>query len=234
MSDAVHGGEFGDPYMTLSAQVDPGSYYLRQRLPDGRFVEQSLIATMDWRTEVYVLRWADRPGVAPNRRSVSLRMSPIGTSSMDDPESHLIEVASTALADERRVMNSQLEDVLFAKYRNPIAGLVGAHLLILESGRSREGDQTWDPDLLNTVVRNLRPILGDEHPDLQALSLRCTDFSLRTNRPLSAPPMFAHSWQLVLDARANQPSLVSPQLGERLRHTSTQLPFLVWDVAGLG
>ncbi len=41
----------------------------------------------------------------------------------------IIETARLALADERRILSPELEDILLRNCTSPIAGLIGGHLL---------------------------------------------------------------------------------------------------------
>jgi hypothetical protein len=88
-----------------------------------------------------------------------------------------------------------------------------------ESGRAGVFDQ---------AVTRLRGLLTDEHPDVQALSLRCADPALRATRPFVAPPMFSAGWQLVVAASYDRPGLVPAETWARV-HASTRIgPLFVW------
>jgi hypothetical protein len=77
-------------------------------------------------------------------------------------------------------------------------------------------------------VTRLRSLVGPDHPDVEALSLRCTDLGLRTTRQFTAPPMFRHSWQLITEATYQRPELVPAELWQRV-HASVALGgFFVW------
>jgi hypothetical protein len=139
----------------------------------------------------------------------------------------VLESARIGLADERHILNSELEDLLLRKFENPIAGIVGAHLLIVQHSQAGT-EATPNLALLNEVVRNLRGLVGDSHPDVEAISLRCPDIGLRTSRPLTIPPMFHRSWRLMVDASAANPELVPESLWTRI-HAATNIGgYLVW------
>ncbi len=72
------------------------------------------------------------------------------------------------------------------KFANPIEGIVGATLLLLRHERSERREGLAD---LDAVVRNLRHLVGDEHPDVEALSSLPRP-GPAADRPLRAPPMF--------------------------------------------
>jgi hypothetical protein len=80
----------------------------------------------------------------------------------------------------------------------------------------------------DAAVRNLRSLVGSDHPDVEALSLRCTDTTLHPTRPFTSPPMFRQSWQLIMEASYQRPELVPIELWDRA-HASVALgAFFVW------
>ena len=84
-------------------------------------------------------------------------------------EDRLTEAAKLALANERIILSNGLEETLMRMSGFPIAGIIGGHLLQVEKERHPGRDTT----LLDTVVRNLRRLLGNSHPDVEAFALRC-------------------------------------------------------------
>lgn len=68
----------------------------------------------------------------------------------------------------------------------------------------------------DTAVTNLRELVGRDHPDVEALSLRCANAQLRAARPVTMPPTFSHSWQLVTEASYEWPELVPIELWQRV------------------
>ena len=130
------------------------------------------------------------------------------------------EKARVALADERPLLSAELSRLILEKFDNPLAGIIGGHLLLI--GYERPGSP-W-LDLLNEVVTNLRDLVGFEHPDVEALSLACPDLKLRTELPLRAAPMFERSWRMMLDFRspagANYQSDWPPTLRQSARQSA--------------
>jgi hypothetical protein len=178
--------------------------------------------------------------------SVSVFMSRDGF----DPwrnDMELAEVARIALTDERRIMSDQLMAMLDGKFENPMLGIFGAHLLLLSLDRAA-GETTAaaaeappagaaaTPRLeltlqakdLDVIVQNLRRLVGDRHPDVEALSLRASDPSLRHRTPLTEPPMLRRSWSLFVAASNDAPSLCPPELWTRVRHMTPSPPYLTW------
>jgi hypothetical protein len=94
--------------------------------------------------------------------------------------------------------------MLRSNFRSPIGGMFAGHILLL--------DPEPDYDLLRHVVDQLRELLGDSHPDVEALAL-----ALPEPRPsgtayvFHTPPMLRRSWALVIAATARQPELIPPE-----------------------
>jgi len=202
----------------------PGAYYMKQKLEDGPTIEQSLIVCASWVLEVYVLRRTPPGGHAPAARPrVSLMMRKPGL----EPDTELekiIETARLALADERRVLNAELEDKLLRRCTNPIGGLIGGHLLLVE----RERDPGRNIELLDTLVAQLREMLGPCHPDVAALGLQCINPELKRFGPLTGPPMFQRSWKLLADASQRGEVDFPIDAWKRSVAQTTLPPLLVW------
>jgi hypothetical protein len=215
----------GDPYAFCAKAVDPGTYYLRHRLDDGTAIEQSLIACKSWRLEVYVLRRV-LPGeaaLAPRPR-VSAMMRRLDEGAGPEEQDRLIETARLALADERRILNAELEGLLLQKFENPMAGIIGGHLLLVE----RDRDPGRDLSLLDTVVRHLESLVGAGHPDVAALALQCPDPQRGRIGKLVGPPMLQRSWKLLAQAAQRRRTLIPAEMWERVQALTALPPFLVW------
>jgi hypothetical protein len=189
-------------------------------------IEQSLVASPGWALEVYILRRAgaqqQEADIRP-RVSVMLRSLDASLECTDD-DYKVIEVARTALADERKVLNAELSDLLFDKIPNPMARLVGGHLLLVE----RDRDPNRDIAALDGIVRRLQSELGRQHPDVVALSLVCPDASLRATKPIAAPPMFQRSWNILMQAAQRRTTLVPEAVWARAHALAALPPFLIW------
>jgi hypothetical protein len=215
-----------DPVSTLSLGLDPGTYFLRMKGEGGREEEQSIVVSPDWRTDVHVLS-APYTDAMPDQ--VTLRLSLL-MHRCGGPATHpsdlAIDQARVALADERLVLGGDLTNLLVTKFDNPIAGIIGGHLLLVQ--QSRIGAER--PGLLNEVVTNLRGLVGDNHPDVEALSLRCTDRTLRNRSPFTVPPMFQASWQLIVEASQRRGELLPRALWQRVHALVSLAPFMRWGV----
>jgi hypothetical protein len=218
----------GDPFALCTKALEPGSYFLRQQFDGRTTLEQSIVVCDGWGHEIYVLRRVG-PGESAlrPRPRVSFMMRRLGQAAPSDVEDRLIETARIALADERRILNAELESLLLQKFENPMAGIIGGHLLLVERGR----DPGRDVSLLDTVVRNLQSLVGTDHPDVAALALQCADAKLGRNvKTLIGPPMLQRSWKLLAEAAQKRPSLIPAAMWERVQALTALAPFLAWAV----
>ncbi|WP_160108109.1 caspase family protein [Pseudomonas izuensis] len=215
----------GDPYAVCVRAVEPGTYFLKQTLADGSVIEQSLVVCDSWGLEVYVLRRVRKEdGSVDARPRLSFMMRKL-TQPPDFAMDQLTETVRLALADERRILNEELERVLLVECENPIAGIIAGHLLLIE----RERDPGRDVSLLDTLVRKLRLLIGNQHPDVKALALQCSDPKLRRVGAVLAPPMFQRSWALLVEASRRRRQLVPGEMWERVQAVATLAPFLIWS-----
>lgn len=221
--------EAGEALAVATRAVSPGTYFLRHG--DSPGLEQSVIVPPGWAVAVHLSR-----EVAPDGRSLlrQPRLSVVMRNPAQvfdafeqrevDEARRTVEAALVALADERRVLNASLETMLLAKFFDPMAGIVGGHLLLVEAERGRRTDLTP----LNALVRELREALGTEHADVEALSLRCPEQSLRRTAPVRSPPMLARSWALLAEASWASKRLVPATVWRRVQAAGALPPFLVW------
>jgi len=216
-------------------EVPPGAYFLRQALAGGRQYEGAVIASPDWVTQVAIQRATptDAPGGgAADRMAVSdvaVFMRRAGVRRTPDQDA-TVEGARMALTQGRNLFadgrGAQLAELLLAEFADPIAGIIGGHLL-LQAMDEAQADPVRTEQFESAVI-NLRSLVGPDHPDVEALSLRCTNVSLRTTRPFMAPPMFRHSWQLITAASYQRPELVPAELWRRVHASLALGAFFVW------
>lgn len=230
---ADHGA---DPVATWERELAPGVYILQQALPRGRVYEGTIVVCAGRITQVAIRRATTDASVDPDLArvgaigDVAVLMRSPGKPRAADQDA-VIEAARLALAQGRDLLGegrgSQLEDLLFRKYEDPIGAIVGADLLLLAA----ETDGRRDPQratLFDAVVSNLRQLVGDAHPDVEALSLKCSDEALRATRPFPDAPMFQRSWRVMADASYQNPQLVPRELWERVRASTAIGSFFVW------
>jgi len=199
-----------------SHPIPPGMYVLRLTLAGGAAVETAVVASAGWTTRLALQRAPDGP---VDDVAVFMRAGgPIGPD-----QDAVIEAARIALAQGRNLFGdghgAVARRLLLTGYFDPVAVIIGAHLLL------RAGE---DGAALDAAVRRLRDFVGWTHPDVEALSLRCADPGLRAGGPVTAPPMFRASWDLVVAASYDRPGLVPPALWARVRASTTIGPFFAW------
>ena len=132
-------------------------------------------------------------------------------------------VARYALTNHRPVAAGIYKVLLKLKFRDPILGLLGAHLLLRD-----KPDQVA---LRKTVMGNLRRMLGADHPDVQALELHGSNAA--SVRRLTAPPMLRASWDLLTAASVDtkRRSLIpETEPFNAVQSTiQTSSPWLIWE-----
>jgi hypothetical protein len=219
-----------NPVASCALSLSPGVYELRFAIKSGVDAAQSLIVPPGgWRVEVYLL-WYGVDSVQP---ATALLMRRTGTA-FGTNEDLVLQKALVVLADERPIAEGEFLDSLLEGIDNPLAAIVGAHLLLL----TNESKGAPAPERLNEVVKRLRGLGGNDHPDVEAISLLCPDAGLHTARPVSAPPMLERSWRLLirvsLDAQGAAPpalsssELVPLALWKQVMTSMPALPFLRW------
>jgi hypothetical protein len=227
--------------------VDPGFYRLRLGLPKGRAIEMILPACPDWQSQVFLLRQGGesaaggkpvidlasaaqmmaRPeqGFDPwNNPSTQKRIQPLEAGE----DLRLVELARQALAQGYRgIRSGDLNKMLRGKWRDPLLGILGLHLLL----------QLPEPDL--DTAEDVLGRLGDSilhafrHPDIGAIAL---EIARRRGRKLElptfdAPPMLRQSWNILVRESAERPELIPPaslafQIADRLWGASA---WLIWE-----
>jgi hypothetical protein len=234
-----------DGWAGLTVSVDPGAYTLRYRAPSGRTLEQTLIASKDWQTQVFVSR-TPRPESATqgSEDAEFANLTILMSQSYFDPtqdDMRLAEIARLALVDGRRVVSQELRTMLDRKHENPMLGLYGAHLMLEAHERMVQSttgptERKWADlneasdlgDGLMHVVGNLRDMLGRDHPDVEALSLKLDDPAQRTQRTFTEPPMLRRSWSLIVEASNDKRDICERKVWERISRMTALQPFLSW------
>jgi len=194
--------QVGDPYAACNVEVNPGIYRLTLRAGADLAVSQTIVASPGWQTQVFLLPTTINGQRVPDltRAAVLVARQNQGFDS-NDRGFRLAELARLGLVNERKVLSTELRSMLRDKFENPILGIYAGHLLLL--------DASPDLQLLNVVVMNLRALVGDRHPDVEALALRVKPGPYRFEQP----PMLRRSWALVLAASLETPDLAPPGSG---------------------
>jgi hypothetical protein len=226
--------------------LDPGTYRLRLSLGRDQAVEIAVVVCPYWQSQIFLLRQGGETKVG-TRPIVDLMsaMQIMGHPGQGfdpwrvihgqvDPivageDMRLAELARQALAYDRQgIHTDDLQDMLQGKWEDPLLGIFGVHLLLMRP----------DPDLgiAGLVVNRLQNDLlsGFRHPDVEILAV---EIARRRGNPIkippiAAPPMLRRSWQMLVQATAEQPALIPPrslnaQISDRLWGAGA---WLAWQV----
>ncbi len=208
-------------------EVDPGSYLLRLNRGDAPAIEQSIYAAEDWETQIFIPFGQDGEDWGLDLSGSAILMGALDQGFVPDwPVSRWTEAAREALAYGRgnaapvQTLRSAVEDVanlpkqgvddatlrnmLKEKFVNPMLGIYGAHLMVLQTAPDSKvpADATTNagkgPDLklVREVLSNLQKLVGN-HPDVTSLRLYLND---QGTEPISyaLPPMLRSSWSLIV------------------------------------
>jgi hypothetical protein len=211
----------GDPSAGWCAEVSPGSYRLLLRQEGGATLERALYVSPGHQTQVFMLMTEQdgedgEPRIVPDLASAALSISLAGEFRPDDRLARLAELARFALAQKRPMLGSRLRKQLFSdKFIDPTLGLYAAHILLR--------DRSPDEALFAVVIGNLGRMLGPDHPDILALSLRLPEQP--TTRKLRYPPMLRASWDIACAHDALDEDSVAAELATQILPHS---PWLTW------
>lgn len=229
-------------WTSLHAELDPGAYLLRLQTATWGVVQQVVHLSAGWQTQLFLL------ARSYGRRDERRRQADLARGSVfmtryetgfepGERELYLTEVALRALADGRAVPGADQLEMMGGKFENPMLGLYSA---CMHLRRPR-----IDPELMATVFRNLRGMLG-RHPDVVALGWALVSRWAAEGHPatglptireavermgaLAVPPMLRASADAIARASFIHPGLVEPDsLAERV--TTRMLlagPWLLW------
>ena len=197
-----HSKQGDDPAVACRIDVDPGWYRLRVAREGMPVVEQALVVSRDWQTQVFLLRQpsGDR---AHDRLKMSLMLRTLESGARQgrlfeptDEAQRRTELALQGLQRGRQVMSrDQLRGLLAQKFFDPMLGLLAGHQI--EDGE--------DEALLREVIHNLRRLLPG-HPDVEALALRVPELSQGARFPF--PPMLTAGWRNIVGRSAIDPEAV--------------------------
>ena len=234
-----------DPIATFNVELAPGSYRLSLLRADGRRVEQTLIASPNWQTQVYLLV----EGIVENEAArvdlvngaITLRR-PTDPFTADDASLRAEEIARGILRGPHKILSDEMRAQFTSADASPMLALVGAHLLIREANDERERLQR-EPDAtstvvdgnraaLRTIVDNLRGVLGDSHPDVEAVATVAGNPA--PGFVFDVPPMTRRSWPLLLALSVERPAAIpaetiTARAAERIWGEGTWLQWLGVD-----
>ncbi|HBB97731.1 MAG TPA: hypothetical protein DC054_20315 [Blastocatellia bacterium] len=212
-----------EPWATCNVELNPGAYLLSLETPSGETLEQIIVASPGWQTQVFLLQRSY--GEGPDSQRADLQGAAILMARQGqgfDPNNdtaRLAELARLGLSNARRVLSDDVRQMLAHKFDNPMLGILAAHLLLL--------DKEPELGLLSIVIDNLRMLLPGSHPDVDALSLVLNPGAAHT---FGVPPMLRKSWTLVVNATSKRPDIVPDQsLAAKIAtHLWSSDPWLVW------
>jgi hypothetical protein len=227
-SAAISGPEQFDPWSACNIAVDPGAYVLELLLGDDpdagvaagswsqvRTLRQTLIASPGWQTQYFCLpRTYDGVGRRADLSQATMLMSNGPGFRPDDKMDRLSEQARLCLLSSRASLSrEEMKRILDGEYANPLLGMFGAHLALLQrerrlgSRRSQSENLPADDGVdLTRVVNRLRSLLGGPHLDVEALALAAGMES--TVAAFWQPPMLRRSWSIVCEETAKSPQCV--------------------------
>lgn len=203
--DAEH--NVADGFMAARVDVAVGSYALAYE-SGGERLCIPLPTAANWTLQAYLQVLPLASGtieMRPDFRDVALIFD--RTSNGFDPQRsdlQAIETVRKGLVEGRNYVDTgNMHEMLSGKFENPILGLYGAHLLLLES--------PLDLDRFRIVIGNTARLLGDRYPDVIALAWAYQRHAGQSLAPvfadfkdalgqLTGPPLLARSWDLLVDA----------------------------------
>jgi hypothetical protein len=225
VTEGARDDDLEDPWAACTVEVDPGVYLLRLGTEAGLELDEVVVASPGWQTQVFLCErqggaGGSVTGTGSLHTSVHLRRPEHGF----DPMSaglRLTELTRIGLRNRRAVITPELLGALKdTESRNPMLGLYGAHLLLMA--------EQPDLELVRKVVGHLRHLLG-RHPDVEALALALGE-APATPDLFGVPPTLLRSWALVVRATAEHPDLVprgslAAAIGDRLWGEG---PMVIW------
>lgn len=179
--------------------LDPGPYRLRVVVSGVGRVEQLIWVERGWQTQVFLIRTDAKRSRVPQLSAASVQMARLGRGF--DPglrELRLAEIARQGLADTRAVLTRRdLDAWLRGKWKNPMLGILAAHVLLLAD--------PVDEKIVRRVIARLRELVP-QHPDLRALEVWTGD----EHATFAYPPMLRSSWAIVIESSGRGTSTVPP------------------------
>ncbi|MGX1159798.1 caspase domain-containing protein [Arthrobacter sp. SLBN-100] len=143
----------------------------------------------------------------------------------------VIEAARIAFTQGRNLLGgargTKLQKLLLEEFDDPIAGIIGGHLLLMAMDTATEPDPALE-EVFAAAVARLRGLVRSWHPDVEALALRSADPAARPDKPFTAAPMFSRSWQIIVEASYDNPDLVPASLWSRVHANRSIGPYFAW------
>jgi len=226
-------------------ELNPANYLLRARV-SGLPIEQTVVISPGWQTQVYI-RLADKLGPRALSERVASESGAYTNDSADRWQFQLSESGVMLVRDDSRKQPTAMDirwtaaarqaltagrsraapnremmsALLSGKFENPMLGIYAGHLLALQ--------ENPDMDLLREVVDNLLRLVGYDHPDVTSLLIYLRD-PRSAGRYYREPPMLRASWSILVNASTAENDLRAPRsyasrIGASLWGAG---PWLIW------
>jgi hypothetical protein len=215
-------------WSATTLELEPGFYRLRVTTGEIGDLEMPVVASPEWQTQIFMLRRAygdGSTGRRPDLTNASILMSRLERAYDPGREDlRWTELARQGLAEGRVLIPTRdLENMLWAKFENPMLGIFGAHFLLMADRLRRS--------VFDEVIGNLEDMLGD-HPDVDALKLAGETRRRQTiDRIFEFPPIVKRGWRHIVEATSKYPDLVpvdsvAGSISDRIWGAG---PWLVWN-----
>jgi hypothetical protein len=208
----------GDVCAGVKIAVTPGAFRLRLTLPDSTASERSIITVRGWQTQVFLLMRD-----FGNDRRADLTNGAIAMShEAFDPSGRgerAAVLARYALTHDRKLADATYSELFNLKFSNPILGLLAGHLLLRDSPKAEK--------IIDEVLKNLKGLIGTNHPDVQALEL---SYLGHTPDALRFPPLLRASWDAIVAASVtSKVNLAQGSYAEGIENAVVATePWMVW------
>ncbi|MCP3935204.1 MAG: hypothetical protein GY708_07515 [Actinomycetia bacterium] len=214
----------------LGLALGPGVHRLRLVTEVGPVLEMPVTMIAGMRTEVFLL--CRQYGRDPGNRRIDLDSATVCLRWPDTPYEpgdrvrRLNELALSALRAGQTLRGGQLDEILRDKFEDPMLGIYGAHLLLMQDDPDPEINE-----LIETVITNTEVALsGEPHPDLAAVAL-ASGHSSEHDVTFLEPPSLTASWTAVIKASRTRHDLVPEgSLTDRVAdRIGGGMPWLIWN-----
>lgn len=195
-------------WSTCNVELNPGTYILCLKTAKGINYKQVIVASPSWQTQIFMLCCnysRETIDIRADLVNSSIFMVPVGVGynpvvkhhNYEDPDFRLTEIVRQALSNNRNVLSKELIDqVVDEKFNNPMLGIYTLHLLVHNKGNENEA---------RIIVKNLRKLLVEPHPDVEAIALK---LKMNSDYIFNIFPMLAFSWNYILEITLNKPEVV--------------------------
>ncbi|HZJ64529.1 MAG TPA: hypothetical protein VFD36_13500, partial [Kofleriaceae bacterium] len=213
-----------DPFSGARIALDPGFYRLRVAR-DAKIFEQGLVLRPPWNVEIFLMETPRSTLGEPLELDLSgaaIFLNP-STFRPDDEALRQAEIARHGLMTRQQVHAADdLNTILDQQFANPMFGIFTAHLLLLQP--------VINQPLLQRLMGHLVRLLGDDHPDVEALAFGTSQRTPRADA-FAFPPMLVAGWDLACRATAKAPdALAASSFAAKIATRRwNSFPWLSWN-----